>query len=229
MNTATGISAEHFSFINLFFHATFFVQIIMVILILASLCSIAIIVQNFLAYRPLLGELVEVHQRLEKDDFLENLAKEDARQSEISYGVARDLAHVASIGAKEFSSGAYEDRYHYIKRLLGMRIKYEENQLGKGLSLLATIGSVSPFIGLLGTVVGIIHSFTAIAGTHQTSLAVVAPGIAEALFATALGLVAAIPATVFYNRYVTFLNGYMDRLEVFVEELLVRLVKPSEK
>ena len=91
-------------------------------------------------------------------------------------------------------------------------------KLTSGLYFLATVGSVAPFVGLFGTVYGIMNSFQSIAITKQTSLAVVAPGIAEALFATALGLVAAIPAVVAYNKISTDLTRYDGRLEAFTHE-----------
>ena len=85
------------------------------------------------------------------------------------------------------------------------------------MSFLATVGSTAPFVGLFGTVWGIMNSFTSIAASNNTSLAVVAPGIAEALFATALGLVAAIPAVVAYNKFSTDLGRYADRLDAFLQ------------
>lgn len=94
----------------------------------------------------------------------------------------------------------------------------EMEQLERYLPFLASVGSAAPFVGLFGTVWGIMNSFTAIAVTKQTSLAVVAPGIAEALFATALGLVAAIPATIAYNKISTDLGRYAARLEAFSGE-----------
>jgi biopolymer transport protein ExbB/TolQ len=91
-------------------------------------------------------------------------------------------------------------------------------QLEPGLPFLATVGSAAPFVGLFGTVWGIMNSFTAIAGSNDTSLAVVAPGIAEALFATALGLVAAIPAVVLYNKFSTDLGRLAQRFNVAINE-----------
>jgi len=94
----------------------------------------------------------------------------------------------------------------------------EMDRLERYLPFLASVGSSAPFIGLFGTVWGIMNSFTAIAATKQTSLAVVAPGIAEALFATALGLVAAIPATIAYNKISTEMNRYAGRIDAFAAE-----------
>ena len=98
-------------------------------------------------------------------------------------------------------------------------VSRETVRLERGLGFLATVGSTAPFIGLFGTVWGIMHSFEAISMRQDTTIAVVAPGIAEALFATALGLLAAIPAVVAYNRFVNELSRYTARLDTFSDEL----------
>ena len=105
-----------------------------------------------------------------------------------------------------------------IERAMSTTISREISMLEKYMTFLATVGATAPFVGLFGTVWGIMNSFAAIAGSQNTSLAVVAPGIAEALFATALGLVAAIPAVVAYNKFSTDLNRYADRLDGFAAE-----------
>ena len=105
-----------------------------------------------------------------------------------------------------------------IDRAMATSINRDINRLEKYMTFLATVGSTAPFVGLFGTVWGIMNSFAAIAGSQNTSLAVVAPGIAEALFATALGLVAAIPAVVAYNTFSTDLGRYADRLDAFSSE-----------
>ena len=97
------------------------------------------------------------------------------------------------------------------------------------MAFLATVGSTAPFVGLFGTVWGIMNSFSAIAGSQNTSLAVVAPGIAEALFATAIGLVAAIPAVVAYNKFSTDLGRYQDRLDAFAAEFVAILGRHLEQ
>ena len=105
-----------------------------------------------------------------------------------------------------------------VERAMNVAIGREINNLERGMTFLASVGSTAPFIGLFGTVWGIMNSFASIAATNNTSLAVVAPGIAEALFATALGLVAAIPAVVAYNVFSNGINRYADRLEAFADE-----------
>jgi len=97
-------------------------------------------------------------------------------------------------------------------------VRAEARRVRLGMGLLATIGATSPFVGLFGTVWGIMSSFQSIAASKNTSLAVVAPGIAEALFATAIGLIAAIPATIFYNKFTSEVNRQAQRLEGFADE-----------
>jgi biopolymer transport protein TolQ len=108
-------------------------------------------------------------------------------------------------------------------------INREIAKLERYMTFLATVGSTAPFVGLFGTVWGIMNSFAAIAGSQNTSLAVVAPGIAEALFATALGLVAAIPAVVAYNKFSTDLQRYADRLDAFSSEFSAILGRHFEQ
>jgi biopolymer transport protein TolQ len=112
-----------------------------------------------------------------------------------------------------------------VKKEMEIVIDKEILNLQKGLNFLASVGSTAPFIGLFGTVWGIMNSFTAIGISQNTSLAVVAPGIAEALFATALGLVAAIPAVIFYNKLNNMLENISNKLEIFSEEILVIISK----
>lgn len=116
-----------------------------------------------------------------------------------------------------------------IERAMNVTIGREMVRMEKDMTVLANVGSAAPFIGLFGTVWGIMNSFAAIAGTQDTSLAVVAPGIAEALFATALGLVAAIPAVMAYNKFSSDLNRYHDRLEAFSSEFSAILSRHLER
>ncbi|NQZ14984.1 MAG: protein TolQ [Alphaproteobacteria bacterium] len=115
-----------------------------------------------------------------------------------------------------------------VERAMSVAINREMERLERGMTFLATVGSTAPFVGLFGTVWGIMNSFTAIAQTNNTSLAVVAPGIAEALFATALGLVAAIPAVIAFNGYTSRLGRYAGRLDDFVTEFMAILSRHLE-
>jgi len=116
-----------------------------------------------------------------------------------------------------------------IDRVMGLVVNRELTKAERGMTVLATIGSASVFIGLLGTVWGIMNSFRAIAQSQSTNLAVVAPGIAEALFATALGLIAAIPAVVFYNKFTADLDKYAGRLDGYTDELSAILSRKIAK
>jgi biopolymer transport protein TolQ len=116
-----------------------------------------------------------------------------------------------------------------IEKVMDVTIQREIERLERRLLVLATVGSAGPFIGLFGTVWGIMTSFRAIAGQQSTSLQVVAPGIAEALFATAIGLVAAIPATIFYNKFVSDVNKQAQRLEGFADEFAAILSRQIDE
>jgi biopolymer transport protein TolQ len=112
-----------------------------------------------------------------------------------------------------------------LERVMTLRVSREMQRLEKGMTFLASVGATAPFIGLFGTVWGIMNSFAAIAQTKNTSLAVVAPGIAEALFATALGLVAAIPAVIAYNVFTSELARYAERLEGFISDFTTLIAR----
>jgi biopolymer transport protein TolQ len=116
-----------------------------------------------------------------------------------------------------------------IEKVMEVTIQREIARLERHLLVLATIGSAGPFVGLFGTVWGIMTSFRAIAGQQSTSLAVVAPGIAEALFATAVGLIAAIPATIFYNKFVSDVNKQAQRLQGFADEFAAILSRQIDE
>jgi biopolymer transport protein TolQ len=116
-----------------------------------------------------------------------------------------------------------------IEKVMEVTIAREVERLEKRLLVLATVGSAGPFVGLFGTVWGIMTSFQSIAASKNTSLAVVAPGIAEALFATAIGLVAAIPATIFYNKFASEVNKQAQRLEGFADEFAAILSRQIDE
>jgi biopolymer transport protein TolQ len=116
-----------------------------------------------------------------------------------------------------------------IEKVMDVAIAREIERMERELLVLATVGSAGPFIGLFGTVAGIMTSFQSIASSQNTSLAVVAPGIAEALFATAIGLVAAIPATIFYNKFSTEVNRQAQRLEGFADEFTAILSRQIDE
>ncbi len=219
---------EHsLSMIGLFMQADPIVKGVMLLLILASLWSWALIFgkrsqikrinkkanifeDSFWSGEP----LDKIYQRVKN-------SKPDPILSTFSAGMEEWQAGVAGgMPVKESMQASLSQR---VERAMNVAIGREINALEKGMTFLASVGSTAPFIGLFGTVWGIMNSFSSIAATNNTSLAVVAPGIAEALFATALGLVAAIPAVVAYNVFSNGINRYADRLEAFSDEFMAIL------
>ena len=211
---------------GLFFQADLIVKTVMISLIFASIWSWAIIIDKKRVIKRL-----EKRARKFEDSFWsgEPLSKLYDR---VRTSASDPMLAVFSSGMDEWNSGysgALDGRASDLRASLKQRIERimfntmskEMNKLEKGMIFLATVGSTAPFIGLFGTVWGIMNSFSAIANTQNTNLAVVAPGIAEALFATALGLVAAIPAVVAYNKYAQDLGLYAERVENFIYDYLM--------
>ncbi len=201
-------STDLMSPLNLFMQADIVVKLVMIGLLLASVWTWAIIFTHAIRLKRVNRQT----DAFEKDFWAaKDIDAFHARHSE------KDLpiAVVMSAAMDEWSRStrtATVDRAGTRERLasrMNAAVAAELDRLGDRLNILATVGSVAPFVGLFGTVWGIMRSFTAIAGANNTSLAVVAPGIAEALFATAIGLFAAIPAVIAYNR----LTHSLDRLE----------------
>ena len=201
-------STDLMSPLNLFMQADIVVKIVMVGLLLASVWTWAIIFTHAIRLKRVNRQT----DAFEKDFWAaKDIDAFHARHSEKNL----PIAVVMSAAMDEWSRStrtATVDRAGTRERLasrMNAAVAAELDRLGDRLNILATVGSVAPFVGLFGTVWGIMRSFTAIAGANNTSLAVVAPGIAEALFATAIGLFAAIPAVIAYNR----LTHGLDRLE----------------
>ncbi len=220
------------SIISLLMHAHIVVQLVALILVLASVWSWAVIFEK----KATLGKL---NRRAGKfEDAFWSGEPLDKLYQRIKKSPHDPLLKVFSAGMEEWQntvSGGIPDREQLqaslrqrVERAMSVAISREMVRLERGMTFLATVGSTAPFIGLFGTVWGIMNSFTAIAHSNNTSLAVVAPGIAEALFVTALGLVAAIPAVVAYNGYSTKLNRYAGRLDAFVTEFSAILSRHLE-
>jgi len=220
METETLALAQEidFSFLALFLRATFTVKLVILMLIIASFWSWSIIIQKHLNYR---------RARLESTDF------DHAFWSGEPLDELYDTIGAAPNGASQkiFSSGMLEWRRSHkndggliagaqarIDRSMDVAIAKESERLTGGLSFLATVGSTAPFVGLFGTVWGIKNAFEEIAIQQNTNLAVVAPGIAEALLATGLGLLAAIPAVVFYNKLSADSDRIISGYESFADE-----------
>ncbi len=209
LEAASPEAAQDFSITGLILNADPVVQAVVVILVLMSVISWAIIFEKWFRLMGL--------RRSVKG--LEATARGDHRRA--GRGISRVLLRAAE---EESAGGAVRgedgnDVRSRLERAMRGAMKGELRRMESGLPFLATVGSAAPFIGLFGTVWGIMHSFTAIAQAKDTSLAVVAPGIAEALFATALGLAAAIPAVMAYNQITVGLGRAAARMSTSVTSL----------
>jgi biopolymer transport protein TolQ len=213
--------AGGFSIVSMFLRADIIVKAVMTLLLLASLWSWTIIFNKWVT----LSNLRRKARRFEKlfwsgqsldELYQQYAARNDHPLSAMFIAGLREWRRAFEAGApRESMLGGVKDR---IDKAMSVTILRETDGVEKNLGILATIGSVSPFVGLFGTVWGIMNSFSAIAARHDTTLAVVAPGIAEALFATAMGLLAAIPAVIFYNRFVADIGRYVNQLDAFADE-----------
>ena len=213
--------------IALFLQADIIVKLVMIGLLVASIWTWAIIIAQWMKLR----RVTRASDRYERDFWKADdvdAFQEDNRSSDLP------IAKVVQAGLVEWRRSTKVkmiDREGTRARLataMGAAIAAEIDRLSDRLNILATVGSVAPFVGLFGTVWGIMRSFTAIAAEQNSSLAVVAPGIAEALFATALGLFAAIPAVVAYNRFSHSMNRMEARFNRFADGFHATLSRELE-
>ena len=208
-------SSVDFSLMSLFLRADVVVKSVIIILIAASIYSWAIIIEKFKMFKKINQSTVEFEEKFWKsksaESFYNNLP---ANKDDPMSNVFRKTMQVV------LKSRSRSNLSEKLTGLLESNIESEVNFLERNFSFLATVGSTAPFIGLFGTVWGIMNSFQSIAVSRNTSLAIVAPGIAEALFATALGLLAAIPAVVAYNKFNNDSKKYSQRLENFAKRFL---------
>ncbi|HKZ96404.1 MAG TPA: protein TolQ [Hyphomicrobiaceae bacterium] len=207
-----------FSFLELFLNASPLVQLVMIGLLFASIWSWAIIVEKLFAFRRARIEADRFEQTFWSGQSLDELYGGLSRGRTIAMAalfVAAMREWKRSVEGNIRALGGIQLR---VEKVMDVTISREMERLDRRLLFLATVGSTAPFVGLFGTVWGIMTSFQAIAVSKNTSLAVVAPGIAEALFATALGLMAAIPAVIFYNKFAADSQQINQRLEAFADE-----------
>jgi len=208
-------SSVDFSLMSLFLRADVVVKSVIIILIAASIYSWAIIIEKFKMFKKINQSTIEFEEKFWKsksaESFYNNLP---ANKDDPMSNVFRKTMQVV------LKSRSRSNLSEKLTGLLESNIESEVNFLERNFSFLATVGSTAPFIGLFGTVWGIMNSFQSIAVSRNTSLAIVAPGIAEALFATALGLLAAIPAVVAYNKFNNDSKKYSQRLENFAKRFL---------
>ncbi|ETZ04452.1 MULTISPECIES: MotA/TolQ/ExbB proton channel family protein [Holospora] len=193
---------------GLFWQADWIIKGVMLGLLGASVVSWSIIVGKSLQLRKLYQEASDTQESFEKES---SNYWEHVRPCSWSM----PFAYVVSLFVKESRRGTSSVWRQKVENILEAYLENQRDYLMKSMGTLDTIGSISPFVGLFGTVWGIINSFKGIASSGSTSIAAVAPGMAEALFATAIGLVAAIPAAVAYNRLSLGIQSYMTKLEGF--------------
>jgi biopolymer transport protein TolQ len=205
-----------FSLMHLFLRADIIVKSVIIILIVCSIYSWAVIIDKFRLFKKINKSSEEFEEKFwnskSAETFYNSLpAKVDDPMAMVFQDAMENLL-------KKKAKNNLSER---MSTFLEVGIEKQMSKIDKGFTFLATVGSTAPFIGLFGTVWGIMNSFQSIAISRNTSLAIVAPGIAEALFATALGLLAAIPAVVAYNKFNTDSKKYSQKLENFSKRFLI--------
>ncbi|MFO1098577.1 MAG: protein TolQ [Xanthobacteraceae bacterium] len=217
MEQLPGVAAE-ISILHLFWKADWVVKLVMMGLLTASVGVWAIAIDKFILYRRTSQAMKHFETVFWSGQSLEELYRALAARPTDSMAALFVAAMREWKRSFEGPHPAIASLQMRLEKVMDVTIQREVERLEKWLLVLATVGSASPFVGLFGTVWGIMNSFQAIAVSKNTSLAVVAPGIAEALLATAIGLVAAIPATIFYNKFSSEVNKQATRLEGFADE-----------
>ncbi len=227
-----GTAAQDLTILNLFLEADIVVKVTIGILILASFWSWAIIFEKLIRMRRLRRQAAQFEEAFWSggplDDLYDRLEERQVDpMSALFVSAMREWRRSSRlVNASENFRASIQQR---IERVMDITLGREMERLEKRMIFLASVGSAAPFIGLFGTVWGIMNAFTSIAASKNTSLAVVAPGIAEALFATALGLVAAIPAVIAFNKLSGDLGRYATRLEAFIGEFGAILSRQLEE
>src|SRR6516164_1118269 len=226
-NAATGIplagSVPHdLSVVGLFLQSDAIVKVVMLLLLLASFWTWAVIFDKAIRLRRLRQAAASFEESFwsggSLDDLYERVGQRPVDPMSAVFAAAmREWRRSAAKGLLG-SANMRASLQQRIERVMNVTVGREMDRVERFMSFLATVGSTAPFVGLFGTVWGIMDSFQSIAASKNTSLAVVAPGIAESLFATALGLVAAIPAVIAYNKLATDFGRYAGRLEAFASE-----------
>ena len=213
---AVGLGSNtDFTLLSLFFRADIIVKSVIIILIVCSIYSWAVIIEKFRLFKKINKSSEEFEEKFwnskSAETFYNSLPSNTQDPMTLVFQDAMENL------LKKKSKNNLSER---MSTMLEVGIEKQMNKIDKGFTFLATVGSTAPFIGLFGTVWGIMNSFQSIAISRNTSLAIVAPGIAEALFATALGLLAAIPAVVAYNKFNTDSKKYSQKLENFSKRFL---------
>jgi biopolymer transport protein TolQ len=216
------VTPQSFDLLSIFLNSDWVVKLVMIGLALASLWSWTIILDKLFRFAALNREADRFEDAVASGRSLEEVAQEAGERPRhalprMLQGALKEWRDTRAKGAVSESQVAF--LIQRIDRHLDATIARENARVESGLGALAIVATASPFVGLFGTVWGIMRAFQAIAIQKNTSLAIVAPSIAEALFATAIGLVAAIPAYIFYNAFSTASGKYAARLEGFADDL----------
>ena len=222
MDPAAAVSPDSFNFLTLFLQADWVIKTVLAGLALASLWSWAVIIDKSFRFTSLNSEANRFEDAVNGGRSLEEVAQAAGERPKhplprMLQAALREWRDARAKGQVGDSQSAF--LIQRIDRVLDSMIARESSRVEDGLGSLAIVATASPFIGLFGTVWGIMHAFQNIAIQKNTSLAVVAPAIAEALFATALGLIAAIPAYIAYNKFSTDAGKFAGRLEGFADDL----------
>ena len=208
-------SSEDFSILNLFLRADVIVKSVIIILIASSIYSWAIIIEKYRLFKKINKSSEEFENKFWKSRSAESFY--NSLPGNIDDPMANVFKDTMQVIVKSKSKSNISNR---LESMLEVSIEKQMNIIEKNYTFLATVGATAPFIGLFGTVWGIMNSFQSIAISRNTSLAIVAPGIAEALFATALGLLAAIPAVIAYNKFNSDSQRYFARVDNFSKRFL---------
>ena len=224
---------NNFSIFSLFFDADIIVKIVILMLIFASVWSWTIIFSKFSSLNSLFKDSNDFEENFYSSDTLQKLSKKlgshPTHPLESIFFSAMSFIDKIKLTT---SNKNYEFKKNLCERIEKEMIivgERELSNLSRNMNFLASVGSTAPFVGLFGTVWGIMNSFTAIGLSQNTSLAVVAPGIAEALFATALGLIAAIPAVLAYNKLNDKIYNFSNKVEIFTTEMMIIISKEIYK
>ena len=227
--SALPLSSSDLSVFALFWQAHWIVKSVMFGLFVASIWVWAIAIEKTILYARTRKAMNAFESAFWSGQSLEDLYKSLAGRPTHSMAAMFVAAMREWKRSFEGQARSFAGLQTRIEKVMDVTIAREIEHLERRLLVLATVGSAGPFIGLFGTVWGIMTSFQSIAASKNTSLAVVAPGIAEALFATAIGLVAAIPATIFYNKFISEVNKQAQRMEGFADEFAAILSRQIDE
>lgn len=222
------LAASDFSLWALFLRADIVVKLVMLGLVVASVLSWSIIIEKIMTFRRVHRQADDFDALFWSGETLQNIYRQ------VASGESGPSVRVFNVAMREWvrhDGGRGKDKsatVPAIERSVTNAVAREMEALEGRLLFLATVGSVSPFVGLFGTVWGIMNSFQAIAMSRDTNLAVVAPGIAEALFATGLGLLAAIPAVVAYNAFAASIARFAARLDHFADDFINLIARQGQ-